>query len=48
MSDFASRTFGTSTIDISNLASGVYGVQLRQPKKFGERVLATQKLVVVR
>ena len=41
-----------ATIDISKLASGVYGVQLRtfggQPKKFGERVLATQKLVVLR
>ncbi|MBK8721821.1 MAG: T9SS type A sorting domain-containing protein [Saprospiraceae bacterium] len=37
-----------ATIDISKLASGVYGVQLRQPKRFGERVLATQKLVVLR
>ena len=37
-----------ANIDISKLASGVYGVQLRQPKKFGERVLATQKLVVLR
>ena len=37
-----------ATIDISKLASGVYGVQLRQPKKFGERVLAVEKLVVVR
>ena len=37
-----------ATIDISKLTSGVYGVQLRQTKKFGERVLATQKLVVLR
>ena len=37
-----------ATIDISKLASGVYGVQLRQPKRFGERVLAVEKLVVIR
>ena len=50
--DFDSRTFGIATIDISKLASGVYGVQLRtfgvQPKKFGESVLAVEKLVVIR
>jgi len=52
MPDFDSKAFGIATIDISKLASGVYGVQLRtfggQPKKFGERVLAVEKLVVVR
>ncbi|MBK8723518.1 MAG: T9SS type A sorting domain-containing protein [Saprospiraceae bacterium] len=37
-----------ATIDISKLARGVYGVQLRQPKRFGERVLAVEKLVVIR
>ena len=37
-----------ATIDISKLTSGVYGIQLRQPKKFGERVLAVEKLVVIR
>ena len=36
-----------ATLDISKLPSGVYGVQLRQPQKSGERVLATEKLVVV-
>ena len=34
-------------LDISKLPSGVYGVQLRQPQKFGTRVLATEKLVVI-
>ncbi len=33
-----------ATLDISKLASGVYGVQLRQRGK----VLAVEKLVVVR
>ncbi len=37
-----------ATIDISKLAGGVYGVQLRQKQRFGERVLAVEKLVVVR
>lgn len=37
-----------ATIDISKISSGVYGIQLRQPKKFGDRVLAMEKLVVVR
>jgi len=36
-----------ATLDISKLPSGVYGVQLRQPQRTGERVLATEKLVVV-
>jgi len=36
-----------ATLDISKLPSGVYGVQLRQPQKSGERVLATEKLVVI-
>ncbi len=44
MPDFAY----VATIDISELASGVYGVQLRQKQRFGERVLAVEKLVVVR
>ena len=37
-----------ANLDVSNLPSGVYGVQLRQPKKFGERILAVEKLVVLR
>ncbi len=37
-----------ANLDISNLPGGVYGVQLRQPRKFGERILAVEKLVVLR
>lgn len=37
-----------ATLDISKLPSGVYGVQLRQPQQAGDKIFATQKLVVVR
>jgi len=37
-----------TTLDISKLPSGVYGVQLRQSQQSGDKIFATQKLVVVR